>query len=136
MGHLRWLFSRTDGAPSAWDVILWWEKRRLPYNIIVCATGTVSYTLFLVFITRSGVLRPGEDAVEPLAMIIAPLVWNVCYTGGWMAELVLRPLFRRSPKLGPTVLIAGLVLSHVVIFLPSTFWGGYLVWKTLKHIIL
>ena len=33
-------------------------------------------------------LQPGEDAVEPMALLLAPFAMNLCYTAGWVAELL------------------------------------------------
>jgi hypothetical protein len=35
-----------------------------PYNLIVGMTGFISLLLFFLFITKSGELKPGEDAIE------------------------------------------------------------------------
>jgi hypothetical protein len=40
------LFSASPGHRSALDVILWWELRRLSYNLIVGCVGLCSFAFF------------------------------------------------------------------------------------------
>ena len=114
-------------------IVGWWELRRIPYNVIVGSVGLCSLVLFFVFITHCGVLAPGEDAEEPLAIILAPLLINICYTAGWFVEVISRVLLReRIERLGPLLLKLGFGLSLFVALLPSVYWGVY--WL-LMHII-
>jgi hypothetical protein len=83
---IEWMFSVRDGVRSATDIILWWELRRIPYNLIVGTTLLISLLLFYFFISRTNALKPGEDAVEPIALLAAPVVMNICYTAGWVVE--------------------------------------------------
>jgi hypothetical protein len=117
------------------SIIGWWELRRIAYNVIVGSVGLCSLVLFFVFITHCGVLAPGEDAEEPLAIIFAPFLINICYTAGWFVEIISRFIFReRIERLGPLLLKFGLGLSLSVALLPSVYWGVY--WLLLSmHII-
>ena len=122
----KWMFSVREAERSAIDIILWWELRRIPYNIIVGIAGLFSLPLFYFFISRTNVLKPGEDAVEPIALLAAPVVMNICYTAGWVVEGFLEKARSDEEEvLGPTLLRSGLKLSLFVIILPSLFWGGY-----------
>jgi len=77
-------------------------------------------------ITTSGHLKPGEDAVEPMALLAAPLGVNLCYTFGWMVELPARRLSPSlSPRFGPFLLRLGIGLSDLLISVPAVLWGGY-----------
>jgi hypothetical protein len=73
---------------STWQIILWWELRRLPYNIAVGITGLVS--LVLMELIGASFVAPGEDVEEPMGIILGTLVFgflaNVGYTLGWIAE--------------------------------------------------
>ena len=120
------MFSVPPEPRSLLGVIGWWELRRVPYNVIVGSVGLCSLVLFFLFITQSGVLQPGEDAEEPMAIILAPFLINICYTGGWIVEIVSRFVLReRVERLGPLLLKLGLCLSLVVALLPSVYWGLY-----------
>jgi hypothetical protein len=122
----RWLFSSAEERTPG-GIILWWEVRRIPYNLIVGAVGLCSVMLFFLFISISGKLQPGEDAVEPMALIAAPFLINIAYTGGWIAELIVGFLRRDTTHaVGPFLFKLGLTFSLILAALPAGFWGTYL----------
>jgi hypothetical protein len=124
---LAWFFSRPKEASSWIKVVSWWEIRRIPYNAIVILAGIISSLLFLVFIQLAHELKPGEDAIEPLALFAAFIIVNVLYTGGWMVELVSRGIRQHlSPRFGPVLLKVGTALSIGVILLPTVVW--FFIW--------
>src|SRR5262245_54057991 len=107
----EWMFSVREGERSATDIILWWELRRIPYNLIVGTTGLISLLLFYFFISRTNALEPGEDAVEPIALLAAPVVMNICYTAGWVVEGFFdKAQADENEVLGPKLLRSGLRL--------------------------
>jgi len=120
---ITWFFARPLEPLSRGGIIAWWEIRRVPYNLVVGVFGAISLFLFFVFIELAHGLKPGEDAVEPMALIVAPIAANVCYTGGWIVELFLgavRP--RGSSPIGPVLLKMGVGFSMAVVLLPSIVW--------------
>lgn len=122
----RWLFSVPDRQRSWFDVIVWWELRRIPYNLIVGGVGCISLIIFFVSIVSSGVLGPGEDAVEPLAIIFAPVAINICYCAGWIFENILRVILpSKQHLLGPVLLKLGLGFSLFVVTFPAVLWSSY-----------
>jgi hypothetical protein len=121
-----WLFLGLNGPPTPKAVIAWWERRRLPFNLIVGAWGILCLVVFLAAITTSGHLQPGEDAVEPLALLAAPFFVNVLYTLGWLVELAYRSIEQDvSPRFGPRLLKLGLGLGLVLCAVPALFWSTY-----------
>ena len=44
---LIWLFTRPIAPQRSSAVVLWWETRRVPYNIIVGAVGIVSAAIMV-----------------------------------------------------------------------------------------
>ena len=121
-----WLFSAPSGDRPLRDIILWWEARRIPYNLIVGGVGLCSLLLFFVFIGASGKLGPGEDAVEPFALLVAPFLLNICYTAGWIAESLFgRVLSPHGEAAAPRMLKFGLGLSVAAVLPPSVSWGVY-----------
>ena len=121
-----WLFAPPDDPASSARVVAWWEARRIPFNLIVGTYGFACLVVFFTAITTSGHLGPGEDAVEPLAIIAAPIVINLLYTLGWIVEIVYRTVEPDvSPRFGPRLLALGLALGLSLCTLPAAYWGGY-----------
>jgi hypothetical protein len=75
---------------SPWSTILWWEKRRLVFNLVILAAGIAS--IVSVYAVGSLFLNPGEDVEEPLGTIFGVILYgvaaNACYTLGWFTELI------------------------------------------------
>ena len=122
---------------SDWQsVVLWWELRRIPYNIVVGLAGAISLVSTFFLIVASGVLESGEDAIEPVGLFGLPLLggifFNLCYTAGWVLELLVRSASRADNRfLGPILLTGGLLLSLGIVSLPAVFWATYDVVKWL-----
>lgn len=132
---IAWLFAQPQIPVRGWHVVVWWELRRIPFNLLVALYGVACLAVFHWGIFGSGNLPPGEDAVEPMALIAAPFAANVCYTLGWLVELQARLLFPSlSPAFGPLLLRLGLALSAILISTPAVYWGGYRVLQ-LAHVL-
>jgi hypothetical protein len=120
---ITWFFSRPSEPLSRLGIIAWWEIRRVPYNLIVGVVGIVSLLLFFLFIDLAHELKPGEDAIEPIAIVAAPFVINICYTIGWIVELLLSAIRRKaSSPIGPVLLKLGVGFSLIIVLLPSVIW--------------
>lgn len=66
---------KITSAKRKWhEIILWWELRRIPYNIIMYFMGLLSFYLGYVSI--------------PLVYLIIGFGLNVLYTLGWIIELL------------------------------------------------
>ena len=57
-------------------------------------------SIVLVLVAGSAAVKPGTDFVEPLGLILFPVVFgiasNLCYTAGWIIDIV---LFCSAPRL-------------------------------------
>lgn len=96
-------------------------------NLIVGAYGLICLSIFVAAVVHSNVLSPGEDAVEPLALLVVPIAFNVCYTLGWIVEVPVRVIWPSlSWKAGTLLMLLGLVFSFCVLSLPAIFWVGYI----------
>lgn len=79
---------------NSFGVILWWEIRRIPYNVIMYFAGLLSFYISYISI--------------PLIYILIGLAFNVIYTLGWIIELLIvqkdenneRIKYRRNVFLG------------------------------------
>src|SRR5258708_20262079 len=78
------------------DTIVWWEIRRIPYNVMLLLLGIC--TIAIVETVGGHYANPGEDVEEPLGIIFGAIVYgvaaNVCYTLGWITAIL---LLSRSP---------------------------------------
>jgi hypothetical protein len=121
----RWLFA-PQRRPGAWQSIVWWELRRVPVNLLIGVHGILCLVVIFWAITSSHALEPGEDAFEPLAILITPVLFNVCYTLGWLVEVPARLANPKlSPRFGPLLMKLGLGFSFCVISSPAAIWAAY-----------
>ena len=108
----RYFFRNDVTCRTPAEVIGWWESRRGGFNLAVGGTGL--FTLAAVHLISRIPPSPIAIPVEPTVFI--PLVYgllaNVCYTGGWMAELWIRnTLGRELEPVGPTLFRYGFAFS-------------------------
>ena len=88
-----------------YEIILWWELRRTPYNVIMYFIGLLSFKIGYVTI--------------PLVYIIIGLGLNVLYTFGWMIELLFINRLKeenRRLKYPQYAFISCLTLSTLIVF--------------------
>jgi hypothetical protein len=78
----------TNVSKIKWyEVILWWELMRIPYNAVMALVGYASF--YIAFVTI------------PLVYIALGILFNLFFTLGWVSELTLQsswtdPLSRRK----------------------------------------
>ena len=97
-------------------IIGWWERRRLPYNLIVGGTGLVTMTFGAALTAVVATLQP----VDLVRGAIWWAVWaNVCYSLGPVAEIALQKLLgKRLLPAGPLLFRAGVTIAVGVTLLP------------------
>jgi hypothetical protein len=77
------------------QVIEWWEERRLSYNKILAVVGTVSCVLMISCgliaepLVGDAIGIPDPPILVPISIIVYGITAHICYTGGWIAELLL-----------------------------------------------
>ncbi len=81
------------------EVIIWWERRALFYNLALLCIGI--FTWLSVLIAGSAAVKTGVDFEEPIAMIFGPppyaIMANLCFQLGPFCDIV---LFIRRPRVG------------------------------------
>ena len=107
---------------GSWDAILWWEKRRIAFNLVVLVAGILS--ILIVELIGSRLAKAGEDVVEPIAILMGVIVYavaaNLCYSLGWITELLWSGgNTSRTAELRPKVFRLGMILSIVLTLLPA-----------------
>ena len=128
MSALTRVFFRPPAAipESAGAVIDWWESRRPIYNVAVGATGVVTLGIMNVMLALPPHAQPLPAALNIIGALAFGVAANVCYSGGWAAELLLRrwlgddsvplgaALFRYgfAFSIGLTLFPAGLTILH------------------------
>lgn len=91
-------------------IIGWWESRRLPYNLIVGASGVVSLSVLAI----SSALPPNPIpfAFSMVPVVIYGVLANLCYTLGSVVEVACHKLWGSELlPVGPSLFRAGLTLS-------------------------
>ncbi|MGQ0650168.1 MAG: hypothetical protein ACT4P7_21665 [Gemmatimonadaceae bacterium] len=127
----RFLFSEASTAETPGQVVGWWERRRLPYNLAVGTAGIAS----LIAINVIGMVGPEPELVAPplIAIVAYAGLANVMYTSGWVAELLLRPIFgRKTPVVGAAMFRYGFVFSVGLTLLPIAIAGIDFGFRVLK----
>ena len=100
------------------QVIIWWELRRILYNIIVSIAGILSIVIMLTAASVRIQLKPSEDFYEPIMIPIFAFLCNMGYTLGWLTEVFIK----RNLTYGPKMFKRGLYFTLFWVFLPSTIW--------------
>jgi hypothetical protein len=113
----RGVFAPNADTADAVGVVLWWERRRLAYNLIVCVAGAIGMTAYLMLDARYGDRCVGDMAA--LQLIAGFVGANVCYSAGWILEALVRTQRRPSASFGPRLFAAGLAVSLAVVALPA-----------------
>ena len=135
------LCRRDAAASSARDVILWWEVRRIPYNLIVGTAGILTCVVAVgvgiaaetLFNSEFGMPDPPIFAV--LAVLLYGILANVCYTGGWIFELVVRKLRPvDADRIAVTSFCLGLIFSVVLTLAPGILIAASSIFLLVRHI--
>jgi hypothetical protein len=122
---------RTAPLSSVWHVIGWWEARRLVFNLVVGAAGTIACSMILVTAVISefvfgipvGMPDPPIFAIALAILFVAGA--NVCYTGGWVAELLVRRVWAGEADNFATLMFTlGIWFAAVVTLIPGFFISG------------
>ena len=118
MKYLNKLLQVKTEDRNLFQVIVWWELRRILYNIIVLIAGILSLIIMITAASGRVHLEPGEDFFEPIVIPIFAVLCNMGYTLGWLTEVFIK----RSATYGPKMFKRGLYFTLFWIFLPSTIW--------------
>lgn len=119
------LYLRRNPPANTLDVIGWWEARRPAFNLMVGVVGLLSCTIIGVVIMAAYFLFDVDLFPEPFSILMIPvyaLLANVCYTGGWIAELVVRTIWPQEAEgLAIATFKLGLQFSLLLTAMPGTF---------------
>lgn len=120
------LVRRDCPLATMWQVIGWWEARRLIFNIVVGACGVVTcLTVLLIAVVGDSLFGiplglPDPPIFALIAVILYGIMANVCYTGGWVVELLVRKAWPQESESFATLAFAlGLVFATFLTILPG-----------------
>ncbi len=112
----KWFFTPLYYPRSPLQVIGWWERRRLMYNVSVGVAGLLTLG---VGAALGMLLSPGTMPSEVVGVIVYGFLANVCYTLGPVADLMLRRTIGiRAPDIAPVMFRYGYVFSIGLTLLP------------------
>jgi hypothetical protein len=125
------LCERSAPMVSARQTIGWWEARRVPFNLIVGCAGVVSIAVVTIvglgasFLFNSDLGLPDPPLFAIFGVILYALLVNICYTGGWMVELMIRTAWPdQADRFATLSLALGLLLTILVTLLPAVGVGA------------
>lgn len=132
------LFESEDGPRSAWQVIGWWEVRRVAFNLVVGIAGILTIaTGALALGTANAFLQTPLHRPDPplfFFVLVYAVLANLCYTGGWVAELACRRLWPATRgDLAAVSFRLGLLFSILVTLLPAFLAVAFAVHAILTH---
>ncbi len=112
---LKNIFASAPNHTRNKDIIRWWEHRRIFYNAVMLAAGSVTILLALSL---------GEIIFTDLINVLPPILIfafsaNLFYTLGWLVEILCRKFIAEKTvvqKAGPILFIAGIGISVFVTF--------------------
>jgi hypothetical protein len=135
------LFRRDVPVANVRDVIGWWESRRIPFNLIVGSAGLLTCICCGVVLVVASILAPNDsDMGSPLVGLIGILLYgiiaNVCYTGGWVAELGIRKLWpHEGDRFGTTSFFLGLLFSVLLTLTPGIVFVAGGLFGLVHHVL-
>jgi hypothetical protein len=118
---LSWLFARPELPRKWWQVIVWWELRRIPYNVIVGGAGCLT----LAAMVLAGGLYNLDAFPEPFGFILVGLAINFFYAAGWLLELMLLALTGKDRAASLLLYKLGVAFSVCVILIPGVLFLAY-----------
>ena len=111
MEILNPLLSIQNEQRNVFQIIGWWELRRILYNFIVLVCGLISMGIMSSLVT----LQLGEDLQEPIAIMGFAILCNLGYSLGWLTEI----FKKKSATYGPKMFKMGLYFTLFFVFLPA-----------------
>lgn len=96
-----------------YHAMIWWEIRRIPFNIIILVSGIISILLLHL------VVKGAMDFIHPFAVFAFAFFANFFYTLGWILELFLMLFSKKySMKFAKSTLKIGLIFSILCTLFP------------------
>jgi len=136
------LCQRDLPVSTAWQAIGWWEARRVAFNLVIGGAGILSSLVvgvvgigsYFLFDSDFGVPDPPLFAV--FAVAIYAMLANICYTGGWIVELVIRQAWpEQADRFATLTLALGIIFAIVLTLSPGVLVGAVGLFGVVGHLI-
>jgi hypothetical protein len=142
----RWLgkfslFRRDIPIENNKAVIGWWETRRIAYNLIVGGTGILTCVVDLLIAAASSIFFKSDfgtpnGAFAIFGVIFYGLMANICFTGGWITELIVRRVWpREADRFATTAFSLGVAFSVLLTLVPAIVIGTVGFFLLVSHIL-
>jgi hypothetical protein len=135
------LCRRDIPATSAREAIGWWETRRIPFNLIVGIAGILSI-VFVCFVgLGSYFLFDGDFAIPPplfaaFGVLLYGIAANVFFTGGWLAELIVRKIWPvEADRFATLSFSLGLIFSVALTLTPAIVFATAGIFGLVRHLL-
>lgn len=136
------ILCRRDISPTtAWQVIGWWEARRIPFNLIVGIAGLLSCIVIGVvavgslFLFNNEFGSPGSPLGSVFFFVIYGVVANIFFTGGWVAELIIRKFWpAQSDRFATLSYSLGVAFSVLLTLAPGIILGAVGFFALFRHL--
>jgi hypothetical protein len=122
-------------------VIGWWESRRIPFNLIVGSAGILTCIVVgvvglgaeILFNSEFGLPNPPGFAV--VGIILYGIMANICFTCGWIVELVVREFWpSEADRFATLTFSLGLVFSVLLTLAPAVVVGAGGLFGLMRHL--
>ena len=112
------LCQRDLPVSTAWQAIGWWEARRVAFNLVIGGAGILS------------------GLVAVLAVVIYAIFANICYTGGWIVELVIRQAWpEQADRFATLTLALGIIFAIALTLSPGALVGAVGLFGAAGHLL-
>jgi len=119
-------FQRSGDFEKTSQIIWWWEKRRFWFNLVVGFIGLfncllmVGIGLYTEYAAGTPIGIPDPTMSAIVTILVYGIMANICYTGGWVAELIARDIWQaRARRFGQITFALGLFFSVLLTLLPA-----------------
>jgi hypothetical protein len=136
------LCRRDNPVTSARHVIGWWETRRVQFNLIVGSAGIVSCVVIAIvgagsyFLFDSDFGLPDPPVFALFGILLYGILANACFTGGWVAELIVRKIWPiEADRFATLSFSLGLAFSVLLTLVPGIVVGAVGAFGLIGHLI-
>ena len=119
-------FNVTTSEKKWYKIIIWWELRRIPFNLILLAL--VSFSIYVIsLMPNDGYFKLIAGPTLVIGFYLSILLYflgaNLFFTLGWIVQIVLRHITNKNIRFFiKKLFIIGVVISSIVTLSPIFIW--------------